>query len=143
MSRLLIVSAGAMLALTSVASSGAPDTKPLKISKECSEFTGKTPSYCTITESNFDPIPKGTRIFYHQPTNGAPIFGDSLATITTDSGTVVGRCITFDVATPPSGTCAFTSGSDKLEGFQAVVNVSVDDKQIWHWDGVYLLGAAK
>jgi hypothetical protein len=45
------------------------------------------------------------------------------------------------VATPPSGTCAFTSGSDKLEGFQAVVNVSVDDKQIWHWIGVYLLGA--
>ena len=142
MSRLLILSAGAILALTSVAS-GAPDTQPLKIAKECSEFTGKTPSFCTITESNFEAIPKGTKIFYHQPTNGAPIFTDTLAIITTDSGTVVGRCITYDVATPPTGTCAFTSGSGKLEGFQAVVNVSVDDKQIWHWDGAYLLGAAK
>ena len=142
MSRLLILSAGVILALTSVAS-GAPDTQPLKISKECSEFTGKTPSFCTITESNFEAIPKGTKIFYHQPTNGAPIFTDTLAIITTDSGTVVGRCITYDVATPPTGTCAFTSGSDKLKGFQAVVNVSVDDKQIWHWDGAYLIDAAK
>ncbi|MBY5839743.1 hypothetical protein J3P71_06880 [Rhizobium leguminosarum] len=143
MSRLLILSATAILAQTSLASAGAPDTQPLKISKECSEFTGKTPSFCTITESNFEAIPKGTKIFYHQPTNGAPIFTDTVTIITTDSGTVVGRCITFDVATPPTGTCAFTSGSGKLEGFQAAVNVSVDDKQIWHWDGAYLIGAAK
>ena len=26
---------------------------------------------------------------------------------------------------------------------QAVVTVTVDDKQIWHWDGGYLLGVAK
>ena len=142
MRRLIILSTGAILALASVASAE-PEMQPLKISKECSEFTGKTPSFCTITESNFEAIPKGTKIFYHQPTNGAPIFTDTVTIITTDSGTVVGRCITYDVATPPTGTCAFTSGSGKLEGFQAVVNVSVDDKQIWHWDGTYLIGAAK
>lgn len=142
MTRLLILFSIAILPLTSVTSSAA-DPQPLKISKECSEYSGKTPSFCTITESSLDAIPKGTRIFYHQPTNGAPNFGDSLATITTESGTVVGRCITYDVATPPTGICAFTSGTDKLEGFQAVVNVSVDDKQIWHWDGIYLISAAK
>jgi hypothetical protein len=142
MSRLLILLASTILPMTTVVS-GAADTQPLKISKECSEYSGKTPSFCTITESSLEAIPKGTRIFYHQPTNGAPNFGDSLATITTPSGTVVGRCITFDVATPPTGVCAFTSGTDKLEGFQAVVNVSVDDKQIWHWDGIYLINPAK
>jgi hypothetical protein len=142
MSKLLILSAGAIMALTSVAY-GDTDPQPLSISKECSEFTGKTPSFCTITESSLAAIPTGTRIFYHQPTNGAPIFTDTLTIITTDSGTTVGRCITYDVSVPPTGTCAFTSGSGNLEGFQAVVNVSVDDKQIWHWDGTYLTGADK
>ncbi|WP_280110101.1 hypothetical protein [Rhizobium sp. CF142] len=41
------------------------------------------------------------------------------------------------------GTCAFYAGSGTLAGFQAVVKVTVDDKQIYHWDGGYLLGAAK
>ena len=38
---------------------------------------------------------------------------------------------------------AFHAGSGTLAGFQAVVKVTVDDKQIWHWDGCYLLGTAK
>jgi hypothetical protein len=49
MSRLLILSAGAILALTSVASA-TPAMQPLKISKECSQYTGETPSFCTITD---------------------------------------------------------------------------------------------
>ena len=55
----------------------------------------------------------------------------------------VGYCVTYDSASPPLGTCAFHAGSGTLAGFQAVVTVTVDDKQIWHWDGGYLLGAAK
>ena len=49
MSRLLIVLAGTILALASVASA-APDMQPLKISKECSQYTGDTPSFCTIVD---------------------------------------------------------------------------------------------
>ena len=143
MSRLLILSAGAILALTSVASA-APAMQPLKISKECSQYTGDTPSFCTITESNLAAIPAGTKIFYYGPVIGSPLFSSSTAVIAVGNGdSAVGYCVVYDTASPPLGTCAFHAGSGTLAGFQAVVTVTVDDKQIWHWDGGYLLGAAK
>ena len=143
MSRLLILSAGAILALTSVASA-TPAMQPLKISKECSQYTGEIPSFCTITESNLAAIPVGTKILYYGPVTGSPLFGSSAAVIAVGNGdTAVGYCVTYDTASPMSGTCAFHAGSGTLAGFQAVVKVTVDDKQIWHWDGGYLLGTDK
>lgn len=143
MSRLLILSAGAVLALASVASA-APATQSLKIAKECSQFTGETPSFCTITESNFAAIPAGTKILYYGPVIANPLFSSSTAVIAVGNGdSAVGYCVVYDTANPPLGTCAFHAGSGTLAGFQAIVKVTVDDKQIWHWDGGYLLGAAK
>ena len=143
MSRLLILSAGAILALASVAFA-APAMQPLKISKECSQYTGETPSFCTITESNLAAIPVGTKILYYGPVTSNPNFGSSAAVIAVGNGdSAVGYCVTYDTASPPFGTCAFHAGSGTLAGFQAIVKVTVDDKQIWHWDGGYLLGAAK
>ena len=143
MSRLFILLAGAILALTSVASA-APATQPLKISKECSQYTGDTPSFCTITESNVATMPAGTKIFYYGPVTGSPLFTSSTAVIAVGNGdSAVGYCVVYDTASPPLGTCAFHAGSGTLAGFQAIVTVTVDDKQIWHWDGGYLLGAAK
>jgi hypothetical protein len=52
--------------------------------------------------------------------------------------TAAGNCIVY-FGGGPAGMCAFYAGSGKLAGFQAVVKVSVDDKQIWHWEGGYLL----
>ncbi len=143
MSRLLILSAGAVLALAPLASA-TPTMQPLKISKECSQYTGETPSFCTITESNLAAIPAGTKILYYGPVTSNPLFGSSTAVIAVGNGdSAVGYCVTYDTASPPSGTCAFHAGSGTLAGFQAVVKVTVDDKQIWHWDGGYLLGTAK
>jgi hypothetical protein len=143
MSRLLILSAGAILALTSVAPA-APAMQPLKISKECSQYTGDTPSFCTVTESNLAAIPAGTKISYYGPVTGSPLFTSSTAVIAVGNGdSAVGYCVVYDTANPPLGTCAFHAGSGTLAGFQAVVTVTVDDKQIWHWDGGYLIGAAK
>ena len=143
MTRLSILSAGAILALAPVAYA-APEMQPIKISKECSQFTGATPSFCTITESNLAVIPVGTKILYYGPVVGSPYFSSSTAVIAVGSGdSAVGYCVVYDTASPPLGTCAFHAGSGTLAGFQAVVKVTVDDKQIWHWDGGYLLGAAK
>ena len=141
--RLLILSTGAIVALTSLAFA-APAMQPLKISKECSEFTGDTPSFCTITELNLAAIPAGTKILYYGPVITSPLFGSGTAVIAVGNGDLaLGYCVTYDSASPPVGTCAFHAGSGTLAGFQAVVTVTVDDKQIWHWDGGYLLGAAK
>jgi hypothetical protein len=117
-----------------------PTLQPLKISKECSEFSGKTPSFCTITESSLAQIPAGTKIYYYGPVINSPLFTSSSAVITVGAGdSAVGYCVVYDTASPPLGTCAFSAGSGTLAGFQAVVKVTVDDKQIWHWDGGYLM----
>ncbi|HEV7309645.1 hypothetical protein [Ensifer sp.] len=142
MRRLLILSAGATLALTS-AVSAAPATQPLTISKECSQFTGEVPSFCTITESNLSAIPVGTKILYYGPVVANPLFSSSTAVIAVGNGdSAVGYCVVYDSASPPVGTCAFHAGGGTLAGFQAIVKVTVDDKQIWHWDGGYVLGVA-
>jgi hypothetical protein len=136
------VLAAAILAPPASAGS-APTMQPLKISKECSQYSGETPSFCTITESNLAVIPVGTKIFYYGPVTNSPLFTSSSAVIAVATGSsAVGYCIVYDTASPPLGTCAFHAGSGTLAGFQAIVKVTVDDKQIWHWDGGYVLGAA-
>ena len=141
MSRLMILSAVAILALKSEAYS-APAMEPLKIAKECSQYSGETPSFCTITESNLAAIPKGTKIFYYGPVNGSPLFTSSAVVLAVGPGdSAVGHCVVYDTAKPPLGLCAFNAGSGALAGFQAIVKVTVDDKQLWHWEGGYLLGA--
>src|SRR5262249_18162813 len=135
MSRLLILSAGAILALNSAAYA-TPAMEPLKIAKECSQYTGETPSFCTITESNLAAIPKGTKVFYYGPVTGSPLFTSSAVVLAVGpSDSAVGHCIVYDTAKPPLGLCAFNAGSGTLAGFQAIVKVSVDEQQVWHWGG--------
>ena len=143
MRRPLILSVGAILALSS-AVFAAPAMEPLKIAKECSQYSGETPSFCTITESNLAAIPPGTKVFYYGPVTGSTLFTSSSVVLAVGPGdSAVGYCIVYDTAKPPLGVCAFNAGSGSLAGFQAIVKVTVDDKQLWHWDGGYVLGAAK
>lgn len=123
--------------------SAADAMKPLKLSKECSQYSGDIPSFCTITESSLDAIPAGTKIFYYGPVTKSPLYTSSSVVIAVGTGdSAIGYCVVYDTASPASGTCAFSAGSGKLAGFQAILKVSVDDKKIWHWDGGYLLGTA-
>src|SRR6476659_10376259 len=143
MSKLLILSAGAILALNSAAYP-APAMEPLKSAKECSQYSGETPSFCTITESNLAAIPTGTKEFYYGPVTNSPLFTSSSVVLAVGpSDSAVGYCVVYDTAKPPIGLCAFNAGSGKLSGFQAIVKVAVDDKQLWHWEGGYLLGTTK
>ncbi len=143
MRTLSILSIGAILALNSAALAD-PAMESLKIAKECSQFSGETPSFCTVTESNVAAIPKGTKILYYGPVTGSPLFSSSAVVLAVGPGdSAVGYCVVYDTAKPPLGLCAFHAGSGSLAGFQAIAKVTVDEKQIWHWDGGYLLGAAK
>ena len=142
MRKLSILLVGAVLALASVVSA-APVTRPLKISKECSEYSGETPSFCTVTESNFAAIPVGTKVFYYGPVLDNPLFSSSSVVIAVGNGdSAVGYCVTQETASPPHGTCAFHAGTGSA-GFQASFTSTVDEKQLWHWDGDYVLGAVK
>jgi hypothetical protein len=143
MRKLSILAVGTILALISVASA-APAMLPLKILKECSQYTGETPSFCTVTESNLAAIPVGTKVFYYGPVLDNPLFSSSSVVIAVGKGdSASGYCVIDEMASPPHGTCAFHAGSGALAGFQAVFTSTVDEKQLWHWDGRYVLGAVK
>src|SRR6516225_3478267 len=84
------------------AASAADKMKPLNISEECSQYTGGTPSFCTIKESNLDLIPAGTKVFYYGPVTSSPLFTSSSAVLAVGPGnTAVGYCIVYDTASPP------------------------------------------
>ena len=137
-----VITACGVLASPALAASTTPTMQPLKIAKDCSKYSGETPSFCTIVESNLAAIPAGTKILYYGPVTNSPLFTSSSAVISVGPGdTAVGYCVVYDTANPPVGTCAFNAGSGTLAGFQAVVTVTVDAKQVWHWDGGYLLSS--
>jgi hypothetical protein len=137
-----VITAFGVLASPASAASAAPTMQPLKIAKDCSKYSGDTPSFCTIVESNVAAVPSGTKILYYGPVTNSPLFTSSSVVISVGPGdTAVGYCVVYDTANPPVGTCAFNAGSGALSGFQAIVKVTVDAKQIWHWDGGYLLSS--
>jgi len=116
--------------------------QPLKVSKECNQYSGDIPSFCTITESSLGALPAGTKVLYYGPVANNPNFSSNNVVLDDGTGsTAAGNCIVY-FGGGPAGMCAFFGGSGKLAGFQAIVKVSVDDKQIWHWDGEYLLPTA-
>src|SRR5690349_16194865 len=64
----LLLVTGTMFALTILGPTlpvAADGPQPLVIHKECSEYTGNVPSFCTITDSTFSAaIPAGTKVLY-------------------------------------------------------------------------------
>lgn len=143
MRNVLILSGSVALSLSSAALAE-PAMEPLKITKECSQYSGEIPSFCTVTESNLSAVPVGTKILYYGPVTSNPLFGSTAVALAVGPGdSALGYCITYDSADPPTGLCAFHAGSGSPAGLQAIVKVSVDDQQLWHWEGGYLLGAAK
>lgn len=123
------------------ATAGGPALQPLDVAKECSEYSGGVPSYCTVTGSNLAALPAGTKVLYYGPVANNPSFSSNKVILDDGAGsTAAGNCI-VDFGAGPAGMCAFYAGSGKLAGFQAIVQVSVDAKQVWHWKGGYLLAA--
>ena len=143
--RNLVLVAGSVLASAVLAlpASAAPAFQPLKIVKECSKYSGDIGSFCTVTESSLAAIPAGSTVFYYGPVTNSPLYNSTSVVLEAGVGnTAIGYCILDDQSV---GLCAFSAGTGTLAGFQALVKVSVADaKQMtYHWDGGYVLGAAK
>src|SRR5437868_14532254 len=90
-----------------------PETQSMHITKECNEYTGDTPSYCMITDSNIAAIPKGTKIWYWGPDLGVadPMMTASNAIIDAGVGNMAtGFCIVDQTDTAhQAGMCAFSA----------------------------------
>ena len=121
----------------------AADMAKLSISKECSQYAGTVPSFCTIVEASLAAIKPGTKVLYYGPVTNNPAFSSNNVVLDDGAGsTAMGNCI-VDFGAGPKGICAFYAGSGALEGFSAIVHVTVDDKSIWHWEGSYALTPTK
>jgi hypothetical protein len=107
----------------------------LRVSKECSGFSGDPGSFCTITVSNTSLVPKGSKIVYGQP-GGVPGIGlDSNVVLERPDGDrAMGRCT---LGANGGGLCTFSDGTGQLAGFTARVEVTTTDFVIWKWQGTY------
>ena len=139
--RKLVAVAGAILALAVVipltSASAGSTLQPLHVTKECSQFTGDTPSFCTITGSNLDAIRVGTKVMYWGPVLTDPNFMSSRVVLRAGHGNrAFGYCQT--IADPYHGTCTFWKGTGALSGFHASVDVTYVSGADFDWDGTYL-----
>ena len=141
--RLLALVGGAFLALVALAPAAlaASPTFPIHLVKDCSTFTGTTPSYCVVSSSEFRAIPVGSKVWYLGPILQDTLFLSSNVLLDTGHGsTATGYCINQarpDGDPRSTGMCSFWEGTGDLAGFHAVVDVSIDASQEFHWDGVY------
>ena len=105
--RSLLVVTGTMLALAVAPSvSAAADPQPLVIHKECSEFTGHVPSFCTVVSSTFSAIPGGTKVYYFGPEIDDPDYTSSVVVIKAGHGSrATGYCSVLRVGFDPRPHC--------------------------------------
>jgi hypothetical protein len=126
------------LTLSLSAEAASPARKgTLKVTKECSEYTGAAGSFCTITYSNLAEIKVGSKLFYDQAAGIPTGLLDSAVVLDAGDGNrALGRC-TLDFATT-LGLCTFSDGTGQFAGFHARVDVSLlPDFSGFLWSGTY------
>ena len=133
-----VIAALAVLAPSAAAASdGGSHVRALHITKECTQYLGKAGQFCTITSSNLEAIPVGSRVIYEQDKVGAVLETD----ITLDppgKGDVAFGHVHLPLPSGP-GVAVFTGGTGRFAGFSASVAVTPQPEVVrgWHWDGTY------
>ena len=113
-----------------------PTATPIHLVKDCSRFTGEIPSYCTISSSDYAPIPVGAKVNYLGPLLTDPHFLSSNVVIDDASGnTATGYCMFDPRPTEQRGLCTFWEGTEVLADFTAIFIVTIDAGGEWHLDG--------
>jgi len=137
--RNFLVVTGTMFTLAVLApsvSAGADTPQPIVIKKECHQYTGNIPSFCTVLSSTLLAIPAGTRIYYYGPLIDDPEYTSSTAVINAGRGNrATGYCSLLG----NFGTCSFWAGTGTLAGFHGAVQVTWDGGPNFTWTGTYRL----
>ncbi len=123
-----------------VISASSERSRTLHVTKECSQYTYKAGSFCTITSSNLRRIKVGSRVYYDQDFGiPAGVLDSNVVLDAGDGDRAVGRC-TLD-GTTGLGLCTFSDGTGRFAGFNARVDVAaLGDGVNWRWEGTYSLG---
>jgi len=106
----------------------------LHVVKECSEYTGLSGDFCTITSSNLEEIAVGAKVIYAEPPGETTLDSDLM--LDDGSGNVAHGHVVLDLASD-SGTVTFAGGTGAFAGFKADVDVTPDANGNSHWDGTY------
>ena len=145
--RLLVVAA-TIVSLTALAfapsvlaSSGSASSERsghLKVTKECSQYTGLADSFCTIVFSNLSAITRGSRVVYLQAP-GAALDSDVVLVVGPGNFAIGHVHLPFPVG---PGLVTFSGGIGKFANFHARVVVTPDSSiaKGWFWNGTYSIG---
>lgn len=132
----LPTSPSATAAGSDLASTSSPRRGALRVTKECSQYTGEVGSFCTITSSSLDAIEVGSRVTYASAAGPGSLDSDIVLDLPgPGNNKAVGHCA-LDFATG-QGLCTFSGGTGKFTHFQASVAVSYLGGPSWAWDGTY------
>ena len=108
----------------------------LHVIKECSQYTGASGSFCTITSSNVGPIKVGSKVYYDQAAGIPAGLLDSNVVLDAGAGNrAFGRC-SLDLSIG-AGLCTFSDGTGQFAGFQARINVTYLGGPNYGWNGTY------
>ena len=110
-------------------------SETLRVTKECSEYTGEAGSFCTIASSNFDAIPIGSKVVY---TKAATADGglDTDIVINTPNGDAAYGHVVLDGATE-TGKVTLAGGTGKLAELAADLTVAPLAAPTYSWEGSY------
>jgi hypothetical protein len=108
----------------------------LRVTKECSEYTGVAGSFCTITSSNLKQIEVGSRVVYAEAAGATSLDSDVVLDPPGPGNNIAfGHCA-LEFATRV-GQCMFSGGTGKFKKFHASVAVSPLGGPNWGWEGTY------
>ena len=116
-------------------STSATQTGTLHMTKECSEYTGEAGSFCTISSSNFDAIPVGSKVVYAEAATAAGGLDTDIVVNTPDGDTAYGHVV-LDGATQ-TGTVTLAGGTGQLAQLAADLAVAPLAEPSYSWDGPY------
>ena len=107
----------------------------LKVTKECSKYTGEAGSYCTIVSSNCDAIANGSKIVY---TEAATTSGglDTDIVINTPNGDIGYGHVVLDGATE-TGKVTLKGGTGQLSKLSGDLVIAPLEKPNYSWVGPY------
>jgi hypothetical protein len=133
------VAAAACLAAAGSAHTGVghstPHTGRLHVKKDCSHYTGKAGSFCTVTSSNLELVAVGSKIVYW--TAGGT---DSDLTLYSNGAKAFGHVL-LDWPNSGIGTIKFSGGTGPFRTFKAILVVhpigNPAKTPYWRWDGNY------
>jgi hypothetical protein len=107
----------------------------LHLEKECSEYTGEAGSFCTISASNLEAIPVGSKVVYTEAATAAGGLDTDIVVNTPDGETAYGHVV-LDGATQ-TGTVTLAGGTGELATLAADLVVAPLTEPSYSWDGPY------